>query len=117
MTYTFFLFRRRKKKDTYATFSKTVATIVKECGANSTVDYWGDDIIDGDIISFLLALQLKDSETNSVGIIKWPSKEVRNEDIAKMKDMMSDSRLQALERPSEGTRITFLGFELLFKVK
>src|SRR5262245_31327172 len=53
------------------------AAIFKEYGALSVVECWGDDVPEGKITSFPMAVQRKDDEIVVFSWIVWPSKEAR----------------------------------------
>src|SRR5499427_3378131 len=88
------------------------ATIFKEYGALSVVECWGDDVPDGKLTSFPMAVQKKDDETVVFSWIVWPSKQVRDEG---MKKVMTDPRIQPNVNPMpfDGKRLIFGGFEVL----
>ena len=86
------------------------AAIFKEYGALSVVEGWGDDVPEGKITSFPMAVQRKDDETVVFSWIVWPSKEVRK---AAWDKVMADPRmkLQRNPMPFDGKRMIFGGFE------
>jgi uncharacterized protein YbaA (DUF1428 family) len=65
--------------------------VFKEFGALKVVECWGDDVPDGKVTSFPMAMQKKDEETVVFSWIVWPSRETRD---AGMKKMMEDPRMQ-----------------------
>jgi len=72
------------------------AAIFKEYGALSVVECWGDDVPDGKITSFPMAVQRKDDETVVFSWIVWPSKEARK---AAWDKVMADPRMKPEENP------------------
>src|SRR5499433_3722172 len=88
------------------------AAILKEYGALSVVECWGDDVPDGKITSFPMAVQRKDDETVVFSWIVWPSKKVRDQ---AMKKVMADPRLQPDKNPMpfDGKRLIYGGFEMI----
>ena len=83
-----------------------------DLGAIRVVECWGDDVPDGKLTSFPMAVKLKEDETVVFGWIIWPDKATRN---AGMEKMMKDPRTQADVNPIpfDGLRMVFGGFELL----
>ena len=83
-----------------------------EFGATRVVENWGDDLPDGKLTSFPLAVQRKDDETVVFSWITWPSKAVRDE---AWKKMMADPRMApgANPMPFDGKRMIYGGFEMV----
>ena len=94
--------------------AKIAAKVIKEAGALRVVENWGDDVPDGKVTSFPMAVKKKDDETVVFSWIIWPSKEVRD---AGMKKMMEDPRMQADTNPMpfDGQRIIFGGFQTILE--
>ena len=72
-----------RNKDEYIKHAKEAAVVFKEHGALKLIDCWGDDVPDGEITSFPMAVKCKEDETVVFSWIVWPSKEVRNEGMKK----------------------------------
>ncbi|HEX2011312.1 MAG TPA: DUF1428 domain-containing protein [Roseateles sp.] len=91
------------------------AAVFKEYGALSVVECWGDDVPEGKLTSFTMAVQRKPEESVVFAWIAWPSRQVRE---AGMKKAMADPRLNpaANPMPFDGPRMIFGGFELLLEV-
>jgi uncharacterized protein YbaA (DUF1428 family) len=88
------------------------AAVFKEHGALKVVECWGDDVPDGKVTSFLIAVKCEPGETVVFGWIVWPSREVRN---AGMEKVMADPRMQpdVNPMPFDGKRMIYGGFEVL----
>jgi uncharacterized protein YbaA (DUF1428 family) len=97
---------------TYKKHVEEVAHVFKEYGALKLVECWGDDVPDGKLTSFPLAVQKKDDETVVFSWIVWVSKKARDEG---MKKVMADPRTQpdVNPMPFDCKRLIFGGFELL----
>lgn len=69
----------------------------------------GDDVPDGEVTSFPLAVKREADETVVFSWIEWPSREVRN---AGMPKVMEDPRIQmdVNPMPFDGKRVIFGGF-------
>jgi uncharacterized protein YbaA (DUF1428 family) len=91
------------------------ATALKEYGALQVVECWGDDVPQGKLTSFPMAVQCKDDETVIFSWIVWPSKAVRDEG---MKKVMDDPRMKPETNPMpfDGKRVIFGGFEMIVNV-
>ncbi|MFO1087145.1 MAG: DUF1428 domain-containing protein [Reyranellaceae bacterium] len=99
-------------RDTFRKHAEMAAPIFKEHGAVKVVECWGDDVPDGKLTSFPMAVQKKDDETVVFSWIVWPSRQARDEG---MKKVMADPRVQANVNPMpfDGKRMIFGGFEVL----
>ena len=98
------------KRATYLQHAKTAAAVFKEYGALSVVECWGDDVPEGKLTSFPLAVQRKEGETVVFSWITWPSRSVRDQG---MKKVMEDPRITGMEMPFDGKRLIYGGFEMI----
>jgi uncharacterized protein YbaA (DUF1428 family) len=99
------------KRQAYHELAAMAAPIFREHGALAVVECWGDDVPDGKVTSFPLAVKLEPGETVVFSWIVWPSREARDAGNAKV---MADPRMQAPdEMPFDGKRMIFGGFEVL----
>ncbi len=97
-------------RDAYLAHARIAAVVFKEYGALGSVECWGDDVPDGQLTSFPMAVQRKADETVVFAWITWPSKGVRD---AGMKKVMEDARLRDLAMPFDGKRMIYGGFEMI----
>ena len=97
-------------REEYLAHARLAATVFKEAGALKIVECWGDDVPEGKLTSFPLAVQRKDDETVIFSWIAWPSRAARDKG---MKQAMEDERLTSLAMPFDGKRAIFGGFEVL----
>jgi uncharacterized protein YbaA (DUF1428 family) len=95
---------------TYLDFVRRTAGVFRDHGALQTVDCWGDDVPQGKLTSFPMAVQCKADETVVFGWVVWPSRAVRDEGFKKA---MEDPRMAGVEMPFDGKRMIFGGFEKL----
>src|SRR5712672_3267337 len=84
----------------YKERAEKAAPIFKEHGALKMVECWGDDVPDGKLTSFPMAVQKKDDETVVFSWIVWPSRQARDEG---MKKVMADPRIQPNANPMPST--------------
>ena len=103
------------KKEAYIKHSQEAAKVFKEYGVLSLVESWGDEVPDGEITSFPLAVKCKDNETVCFSWLTWPSKKVRDENMAKI---MEDPRMHPDNNPMpfDGKRMIFGGFEVIVEM-
>ena len=99
-------------RDAYLQAARTAAAVFKENGALSVVECWGDDVPEGKLTSFPMAVQRKPDEAVVFSWITWPSKAVRDDG---MKRAMADPRLQAgmHDMPFDGKRMIYGGFQVI----
>lgn len=85
------------------------ADLFKEHGALKIVECWGDDVPDGEVTSFPMAVKCKDDETVVFSWVIWPSREARDEGMGKI---AVDPRMQPEHNPMpfDGKRLIFGGF-------
>lgn len=97
---------------TYKDYAEKMAVKFKECGATEVVDCWGDDVPDGEVTSFPMAVAKKDDETVAFGWIIWPSKEAHE---AGWEKVMQDPAMQqgAAPMPFDGKRMIYGRFQVL----
>ncbi len=99
-------------KEKFIHHAKTVDVLFKEYGALRIVECWGDDVPDGKLTSFPMAVQLRPDEVVVFSWIEWPSKQVRDAGMAKA---MSDPRMMN-EMPFDGKRMIYGGFEAVIEI-
>ncbi|MEH6713745.1 MAG: DUF1428 domain-containing protein [Paraglaciecola polaris] len=100
-------------KEQYKAYAKQcIDTFKQEYGALACKECWGDDVPEGELTSFPLAVKAQDDETVVFSWITRPSKEVR--DIG-MQKCMQDPRFDPLKSPMpfDGKRMIYGGFEVL----
>lgn len=101
-------------REQYFKHSTASAVVFKDHGALELVECWGDDVPDGTLTSFPMAVKKADDETVVIGWIVWPSKDIRNAGMAKV---MADPRMQPETNPMpfDGKRMLYGGFDILSK--
>ncbi len=101
-------------REAYRKHAAEAAAIFKEFGATSVVECWGDDVPEGKLTSFTMAVKSEPSEAVVFSWIAWPSRTVRDE---AWKKVMADSRMQpsAMAMPFDGKRMIYGGFEVLLE--
>ena len=99
-------------REQFIRHAKAAAVVFKEHGALNIVECWGDDVPQGQVTSFPMAVKLKDDETVVFSWIVWPSRQVRD---AGMSKVMEDPRLKADANPMpfDGQQMIYGGFEMI----
>ncbi|HHT0102460.1 TPA: DUF1428 domain-containing protein [Raoultella planticola] len=98
-----------KNKEAYRELAAKAAPLFKEFGALRVVECWADDVPDGKLTDFRMAVKAGSDEEVVFSWIEYPSKEVRD---AANAIMMADPRMKALgdSMPFDGKRMIFGGF-------
>ena len=100
------------KKDAYREHAEKSAAMLKEHGMLSMIECWGDDVPEGKLTSFRMAVKQEDDETVVFSWMTWPSKEARDEG---WKKVMADPRMkmEPADMPFDGKRMIYGGFSVL----
>lgn len=102
-------------RDAYRKYAAAALALFKEHGATRCVECWGDDVPEGKVTSFPMAVQRKDDETVVFSWIEWPSRASRD---AGMKKVMEDPRMprDMKDAPFDGMRMIYGGFAPLVDI-
>lgn len=92
-------------KEKYLAMAHEAWPMFKEFGATRMVECWGDDVPDGQVTSFAMAVKAEPNETIMFSWIEWPSKEARDAGHAKMMEQGPPT-----EMPFDGMRMIWAGF-------
>jgi len=117
MTYVdgFVLAVPRANKEAYHALSAKAWRVFKKHGALRHVECWGDDVPEGKLTSFTLALRRKEDEVAVFSWIEWPSKEARDKgNAAAMEELSSMPDMAPESMPFDGKRMFWGGFQALF---
>ncbi|QTF90865.1 DUF1428 domain-containing protein [Halomonas sp. BM-2019] len=100
------------RRDEYIRHARAAVPVFKEHGALRMVECWGDDVPEGKLTSFPLAVQCRPDETVIFSWLVWPSREVRDRAMPKI---MEDPRLQpdVNPMPFDGKRLIYGGFQVV----
>ena len=101
-------------RELYREHCARCAVVFREAGALSVVDCWGDDVPDGKLTSFPMAVKKEPHETVVFGWLVWPSKAVCEAGMAKV---MEDPRMAPDQNPMpfDGKRMIYGGFEMMLE--
>lgn len=99
-------------QEAYLQHARLAAVIFKEHGALRVTECWGDDVPEGQLTSFTMAVKREPDEAVVFAWIEWPSREARD---AGMEKVMQDPRLQPDTNPMpfDGKRMIYGGFRML----
>ncbi len=101
-------------KEAYIKHAKIAAAVFKEYGALKVVECWGDEVPDGEVTSFPMAVKCKENETVVFSWVIWPDKKVREDGWQKM---MEDPRMDPTNEPMpfDGKRLIYGGFQMMLE--
>ncbi len=104
-----------ESKTIYTEHLSESAELFKRHGATRIVECWGDDIPEGKLTSFPLAVKCEPNETVVFGFVEWPSKADHDENMPKVMTEMEESMMSGKmkEPPLDGKRMIFGSFEVL----
>lgn len=99
----------------YIEYAKMMGQICKEYGVLQVIDNWGDDVPDGEVTSFPMAVKCEENETVVFSWMVWSSKESRDKG---WEEMMKDPRMnpETSPMPFDGKRLIYGGFETIVEM-
>ena len=99
-------------RDAFIKHALDSAAIFKEFGALSVVECWGDDVAEGKLTSFPMAVKREPDETVVFSWITWASKQARDD---AWKKIMQDPRMNPASHPMpfDGKRMIYGGFQVV----
>jgi uncharacterized protein YbaA (DUF1428 family) len=99
-------------RETYIRYAAEAAHVFREYGALQVVECWGDDVPEGQLTSFPLAVKRGPGESVVFAWIAWPDKATR--DAAHPK-VAADPRSRAFmsAMPFDGKRMIYGGFQMV----
>jgi uncharacterized protein YbaA (DUF1428 family) len=102
------------KKEAYLKHANVAAVVFKEFGALSVVESWGDDVPEGKLTSFPMAVKREEGEAVVFSWIQWPSKAVRD---GAWEKVMADPRMSDENNPMpfDGKRMIYGGFQIIME--
>ncbi len=103
-----------ENKDAFLEHARVTSPVFKKYGALRVVDNWGDEVPDGEVTSFPMAVKAEPGEVVVFSWIEWPSKEARDAGMEKcMADPVFNSDLAV---PFDGKRMLIGSFETMLDV-
>lgn len=102
-------------RETYMLHAQDMAAHFKKHGALSVVECWGDDVPEGKLTSFSMAVKREPHEAVVFSWITWPSRQVRDE---AWKLVMAEPGMQpgASPMPFDGKRMIYGGFQMIVQL-
>ena len=99
-------------REAYRVMSEKMAVLFKKHGALNVVENWGDDVPEGKLTSFTMAVKREENESIVFSWITWPSKDVRDQawKLCMEDPIMKDESMLNI---FDGKRMIFGGFETI----
>ena len=99
-------------REAYREHAEKAAQAFREHGALHVVECWGDDVPEGKLTSFPMAVKCQPDETVVFSWITWPSRAARDD---AWKKVMADPRMEPATNPMpfDGKRLIYGGFQIL----
>ena len=97
------------RREEYRQHAADFAPIFKEYVATQVMECWGDDVPEGKVTSFPMAVKREPGESVVFSWVTWPSKAVRD---AAWEKIMADPRMpqDMSKMPFDGKRMMYGGF-------
>ena len=101
-------------KEAYIAHAALMSGVLKEYGALKCVECWGDDVPEGKLTSFTMAVKREEGEAVIFSWIEWESKAARD---AGWEKAMADPRLDPVKvpMPLDGKRMIYGGFQMILQ--
>ncbi|AJY47557.1 DUF1428 domain-containing protein [Martelella endophytica] len=101
-----------ENKQAYVELCAKAAKKFKELGAIDYVECWGEDVPEGAVTSFPMAVKREADETVVFSWVIWPDKDARNK---AWEAMMKDEDMPGpADMPFDGKRMIYGGFSPIF---
>lgn len=101
---------RDANKTTYREFAAEMAQRFRAHGATRVVEAWGEDVPEGVLTSFPMAVRREEGESVVFSWIEWPDRATRD---AGWQKIMADQSMQPGAMPFDGKRMIWGGFSTL----
>lgn len=103
----------KENRDRFIEHARMADAMFLEMGATRIVECWGDDVPDGKVTDFRMAVKAERNEDVIFSWIEWPDKQTRDAAMARMMDPANpDPRMDPEKNPVpfDGKRMIFGGF-------
>jgi uncharacterized protein YbaA (DUF1428 family) len=99
-------------REAYRAKAEKMAALFKKHGALNVIENWGNDVPEGKLTSFTMAVKREESESIVFSWVTWPSKAVREQ---AWKLVMQEPDMNDTSAPHlfDGKRMIYGGFETI----
>ena len=103
-----------ENKGKYTELAVTAAKVFRDNGALSVVETWGEDVPDGKLTSFPMAVKLEEGESVVFSWIVWPDKATRDKGNAKaIAELEEAGGMMPDDTPFDTRRMIMGGFDIV----
>ena len=103
-----------ERKEDYLKSCRTLGEMFREHGATRIVETWGNEVPEGKLTSFPMAVKAEPGETVVFGWQEWPDKAAQER---AWEAVQQDPRAGAMQdMPIDGKRMIFAGFDTLLEL-
>lgn len=99
-------------KSAYIDAAKKGWEFFRKYGATSMMECWGEDVPDGKVTSFPMAVKKKEDEVVVFSWLIWPDRKTADDAWAKMQQ---DPAMKDMQMPFDGQRMMWGGFSPVFE--
>ena len=104
----------KANKEAFIEFAQKSAEFFKKYGGLRVVEAWEDDVPEGKLTSFPMAVKRKEDEAILFSWCEWPDKATRD---AAFEPIMKDMEAIGMtEMPFDGKRMIFGGFDAVIEL-
>jgi uncharacterized protein YbaA (DUF1428 family) len=110
----------KANKQKFIDHANTADSMFIELGAIRVVECWADDVPDGKVTDFRMAVKANEDEEIAFSWVEWPDKETRDKAYAIMMDPNNNDQRMDMEKnpmPFDGMRMIFGGFTPVVDLK
>ncbi|HWQ87436.1 DUF1428 domain-containing protein [Brevundimonas sp.] len=101
-------------KDRYIASARKSWPLFQKYGALEQVEAWGEDVPDGEVTSFPLAVKKEADEVVVFSWLRWPDRAAADKC---WEQMQSDPDFSNMDMPFDGKRMMWGGFAPIFEGK
>ncbi len=105
---------KTEDKARYVKSAEAAWPLFQKYGALSQVETWGEDVPDGKLTSFPMAVKLEEGEVVVFSWVTWPDRATADACFGKMQD---DPDFTNMDMPFDGKRMMWGGFSVVFEGK
>ena len=105
---------KAEDKTRYITSAQASWPLFQTYGALSQTETWGEDVPDGKLTSFPMAVKLEEGEVVVFSWVTWPDRATADACFGKMQD---DPGFADMDMPFDGKRMMWGGFDVVFDGK
>lgn len=103
---------KTENKERFIESARKAWPLFKGYGCLEQVECWGEDVPDGTVTSFPLAVKKEDDEVVVFSWLRWPDRATADACWAKMQ---SDPDFASMDMPFDGKRMMWGGFAPVFE--